>query len=50
MGGTLLDDDVVHLDPLTATYAVMEARDGPARVDAGRAWGGSAGGGGLNRR
>ncbi|MGB3454780.1 MAG: CoA transferase [Litorimonas sp.] len=28
MGDTLLGDDVIHLDPLTATYAVMQARDG----------------------
>ncbi len=28
MGDTLLGDDVMHLAPLTATYAVMEARDG----------------------
>ncbi|MEM7730041.1 MAG: CoA transferase [Pseudomonadota bacterium] len=28
MASTLLDEDALHLDPLTATYAVMEARDG----------------------
>lgn len=28
MKDTLLGDDVTHLDPLTATYAVMAARDG----------------------